>query len=161
MKRSTLVSLVVFAAGLVFAIGLGFSGMTQPSKVIAFLDVFGAWDPSLAFVMGGAIGVHALFAWRANSSRGSLARTPQFADRFVLPEARGVDARLLAGAALFGVGWGIAGYCPGPAVVSLVTLAPETLGFVGAMVAGMMAYALLFERGARKSDESDEERVVV
>jgi uncharacterized membrane protein YedE/YeeE len=157
MKRSTLVALVAFAAGLVFAIGLAFSGMTQPSKVIAFLDVFGAWDPSLAFVMGGAIAVHALFAWRANPSR---ARAPRLAARFAVPEARGVDGRLLAGAALFGVGWGIAGYCPGPAVVSIVTLAPETLGFVGAMVAGMMAYALLFERGARMSVESDEERIV-
>lgn len=115
---------IAFLAGVVFAIGLGIAGMTQPAKVVGFLDVAGAWDPSLALVMLGAIGVHVWFARRGGKT----------------PAPGGVDARLLGGAALFGIGWGIAGYCPGPAVVSLVTLSPDVLAFVGAMLAGMLLY---------------------
>ena len=112
-----------FLAGVIFAIGLCLSGMTQPGKVIAFLDVTGDWDPSLAFVMMGAIGVHVFFA----------RRRPAVAAK-VLP----VTPRLLIGSALFGIGWGLGGYCPGPALVSLVALAPVTLAFVAAMVVGML-----------------------
>ena len=130
-----------FGAGLVFAMGLGLSGMTQPTKVVGFLDVAGAWDPSLAFVMLGAIAVHAIFVRR---SKGSSA--PRFATAFsILPPPNVIDGRLLVGAALFGVGWGIAGLCPGPALVSLVTLAPASLAFVASMLVGMGAYALAVE----------------
>ena len=138
MKRTYVVA---FVAGLTFAIGLGVSGMTQPSKVIAFLDVAGPWDPSLAFVMLGAIGVHLFFARAVQSGA-----APRFAPTFSPPLTTGIDRRLLLGAALFGIGWGIAGFCPGPAVVSVVTLAPTTLAFVAAMLVGMAAYALVFER---------------
>ncbi|MDP9149178.1 MAG: YeeE/YedE family protein [Myxococcota bacterium] len=143
MKRT---DLVAFAAGLLFAIGLGISGMTQPAKVIAFLDVTGAWDPSLAFVMLGAIGVHHVFARRTDSGA-----APRFVPAFFLPRTAGIDRRLLLGAALFGIGWGIAGFCPGPAVVSVVTLAPTPLAFVAAMLVGMGAYAFVFEHATPRS----------
>ncbi|XXR71520.1 DUF6691 family protein [Sorangium sp. So ce388] len=132
-------------AGALFAVGLGVSGMTQPSRVIGFLDVAGDWDPSLAFVMAGAISVHFL-AYRAlrrqqgAAARGGPARAPRFpllADRVVVPTRTDLDARLFAGAALFGVGWGLAGYCPGPALVSLATGSHAVLAFVAAMAAGM------------------------
>jgi uncharacterized membrane protein YedE/YeeE len=130
---------IAFVAGLVFALGLGLSGMTQPAKVMAFLDVTGDWDPSLALVMVGAIGVHALLLRRVQPGR-----APRFDTAYALPVATRVDAPLLLGAALFGLGWGIAGFCPGPALVSVVTLAPRTLAFVAAMVVGMGGHALLF-----------------
>ncbi len=114
--------------------------MTQPAKVIGFLDVTGAWDPSLAFVMLGAIAVHFPFAQRASSG------APRFAPAYAVPVAAAIDRRLLFGAALFGVGWGIAGFCPGPAVVSLVTGTPTALAFVIAMLAAMGAHAFVFER---------------
>jgi uncharacterized membrane protein YedE/YeeE len=120
---------VAFVAGVIFAAGLGLSGMTDPRNVLAFLDVTGAWDPSLALVMAGAIGVHALVAHRVRPAPASAAT------------AR-IDRRLILGAALFGLGWGVAGFCPGPAIVSLASFAPATLAFVAAMVAGM----LLFDR---------------
>ena len=153
MKRT---DVVAFVAGLTFAMGLGISGMTQPAKVIAFLDVAGAWDPSLAFVMLGAIGVHLIFARRVHS-----AAVPRFAPAFSLPLTKGIDLRLLLGASLFGVGWGIAGFCPGPAVVSVVTLAPTALAFVAAMLVGMAAYALVFERARRNAPSADEEAAPV
>ncbi len=141
-RSSTLLpGLVALAGGVVFAVGLCLSGMTQPAKVLGFLDVSripsGGWDPSLAFVMLGAIGVHFAFARRAR-----LGQAPLLAAKNELPKARGLDARLFAGAALFGLGWGIAGFCPGPAVVSLVTGSSPTLVFVAAMIAGMALHAL-------------------
>ena len=148
MKRT---DVVAFVAGLVFALGLGVSGMTQPAKVIAFLDVAGAWDPSLAFVMLGAIGVHLVFARRVKT-----AAAPRFAPSFSLPRATAVDRRLLLGAALFGIGWGIAGFCPGPAVVSVVTLAPTAIAFVAAMVVAMAVHAFLFERAAAGASPEDD-----
>ena len=141
MKRTDLVALV---CGVLFALGLGISGMTQPAKVIGFLNVSRAWDPSLAFVMIGAIGVHAVFARRARS-----AAAPLLAPSFALPILTGVDGRRLLGAALFGVGWGIAGFCPGPAVVSVVTLDPTALSFVFAMLFGMGVHWWVFERRPR------------
>ncbi|WP_437613638.1 DUF6691 family protein [Sorangium sp. So ce834] len=137
MKQNALALL----AGALFAVGLGVSGMTQPSRVVGFLDVAGGWDPSLAFVMAGAISVH-LLAYRAlrrqqRAASEGAPRFPLFADRLSLPTRTGVDARLLGGAALFGVGWGLAGYCPGPALVSLATGSGAVLAFVLAMAAGM------------------------
>jgi hypothetical protein len=110
--------------------------MTRPSKVLGFLDVAGPWDPSLAFVMIGAVGVHFFFVRRARR-----AGSPRFGGRFSWPVRAAVDARLIAGAAIFGVGWGLVGYCPGPALVSLVTLAPGAVVFVAAMAVGAIVAA--------------------
>lgn len=121
-----------FLAGALFALGLGVGGMTQPSKVLAFLDVAGRWDPSLAFVMTGAVTVYgALFRLIRRRPR------PVLSPAFSLPARRDVDLRLMTGAALFGMGWGLAGYCPGPGIVSLATGATPALVFVTAMLAGM------------------------
>ena len=118
-------------AGIVFGAGLVIGGMTQASKVIGFLDVAGDWDPSLGLVMAGAIAVF-LPALVAIRKRG----TPVFDLQFSLPARRDIDARLLLGSAVFGVGWGLAGYCPGPALTSVGSLAPDALLFTGAMVFG-------------------------
>jgi hypothetical protein len=123
---------VAFAAGLLFALGLGIGGMTQPSKVIGFLDVAGDWDPSLAFVMGGALLVYATIA------RLVLARPrPLLEAKFFVPTRRDLDPPLVVGAVLFGAGWGLAGYCPGPALVSLASGRASVVVFVAAMVLGM------------------------
>src|SRR5262245_27388916 len=103
-----------FASGALFGVGLLVSGMTDPAKVTGFLDLFGAWDPSLALVMVGAVGVHVVLR-RLVTRR----RAPLFDASFHDPTARTIDAPLVAGAAIFGLGWGIAGYCPGPSIVSL------------------------------------------
>lgn len=123
-------------AGVIFALGLALSGMTQPEKVIGFLDVTGAWDPSLAFVMVGAIGVHGVLV-RLIGKR----PRPVFAGEFVTPPSTAVDRRLLLGAALFGLGWGIAGYCPGPALVA--TSALPAAVFVVCMVVGVALHRRL------------------
>ena len=123
---------VAFLSGLLFALGLGVGGMTKPAKVLAFLDVAGNWDPSLALVMAGAIAVY------APASRWALRRSaPLCAARFQVPTRRDLDAPLIVGAALFGAGWGLAGYCPGPALVSLASGASGVVLFVAAMLAGM------------------------
>ena len=127
-----MVSLVAGLAGILFALGLGISGMTEPAKVLGFLDVGGRWDPSLALVMIGAIGVHAPLA-RAILRR----RAPVLAPAFALPPRGPVDARLLVGAAVFGIGWGLAGLCPGPAVTVVASGRPIALAFVGTMLLGM------------------------
>lgn len=122
-----------FIAGLVFGTGLIVSGMTSPARVMGFLDVTGAWDPSLAFVMGGAV-LTALPLFRLARRRAR----PITGDNFDTPPTTPVDGRLLGGAALFGIGWGLTGVCPGPALVD-VTIAPLAIGgFVLAMVAGIM-----------------------
>lgn len=119
-------------AGAVFAAGLALSGMTQPQKVIDFLDVTGDWDPSLAFVMGGAILFFApLFHWVRKRERMA------FGQALSLPTATHIDARLIAGSALFGVGWGLAGYCPGPALTAAGSARYDALMFAIAMVVGM------------------------
>ena len=125
-------------SGLLFGAGLASSGMTNPNKVIGFLDVFGAWDASLACVMLGAIGVHVI-AYRFVLRRPS----PLFSERFAVPTRRDIDARLLIGAAVFGAGWGLGGYCPGPALVSLPSIGAGVVVFVAAMLAGMFATAKL------------------
>jgi len=122
---------VALACGLVFALGLGLSGMLQPAKVIGFLDVFGAWDPTLLGVMGGAIPVFTLAnLWRRGrpSVWGSL--VPAKA-------SHALDGRLVLGASLFGVGWGLVGVCPGPAVTNLAAATPFTLAVLAAMLAGV------------------------
>ena len=131
----------VFAAllvGAVFGAGLVLSDMVNPARVQAFLDVTGQWDPALAFVMGAALVPSAL----SYLIRRKLTR-PALETRFVVPENAAPDRRLYAGAALFGVGWGIAGFCPGPALAGLVLGAWQTSLFVAAMLAGMIAHRLL------------------
>jgi uncharacterized membrane protein YedE/YeeE len=128
---------VAFASGLLFGLGIVVSGMVDPAKVLAFLDVAGNWDPSLAFVMGGAIPVAAI---GFSLARG-IAR-PIWSRRFSEPAKLGIDARLILGSILFGAGWGLAGYCPAPALVASVHGQSGTLIFVAAMLAGMAAYDL-------------------
>ena len=127
---------VSLASGVLFGLGLALAGMTRPEKVIGFLNFFRGWDPSLMFVMGGAIGVHAL-AWRVLKGRSS----PLLGGRFMVPTRRDLDARLLVGAALFGVGWGLGGFCPGPGITSMVTAAPSVAVFIAAMLIGNLAAA--------------------
>lgn len=125
-------------AGLVFGVGLALSQMANPAKVLAFLDLAGRWDPSLALVMGGALAVTApAFAWTRRSTE-----RPLFAERFQIPERGRVDGRLLAGSSLFGVGWGLGGFCPGPALAALAAGEPRVWLFVAAMLAGSFAYGL-------------------
>lgn len=119
-------------AGLLFGIGLPLSGMTRPSKVIGFLDVTGDWDPSLMGVMGGAIAVYALVNLLVKRRS-----APILAEKFALPTRRDIDPRLVLGAATFGVGWGLAGYCPGPGVTSLVSGSASAAVFVVAMLGAM------------------------
>lgn len=127
----------VFLSGVLFALGLGISGMTQPTKVIGFLDVFGDWDPSLICVMAGAVGIN-LVLYRLALKRGR----PLFAPAFTVPSKRPINAPLVAGSMLFGAGWGLSGYCPGPALVSTVAGGGSVLAFVAAMLSGM----ILFQR---------------
>lgn len=141
--------LIGFLAGLLFAIGLGVSGMTQPAKVGGFLDFFGAWDPSLMFVMAGAIGAHFVFARRA-----AAGGKPRLAERYELPEHRTVDFRLVAGAAIFGVGWGMSGLCPGPALVAVVTGRATTVAFVVAMLVTIALYRIKLGNPATCDDRT-------
>lgn len=135
--------LVAITSGALFAIGLALSGMTDAGKVLGFLDVAGAWDPSLAFVMGGAVGFH--FLWlRFSSRRSAVAATS------APPPSTNVDARLLGGAALFGLGWGLAGYCPGPALVALALGRLEAAVFVAAMVLGILLFILQGKHSERE-----------
>jgi uncharacterized membrane protein YedE/YeeE len=133
--------LAAFVAGLVFAIGIAISGMSHPRKVLGFLDVTGDWDPSLAFVMAGALAVGTL-AFRVILRRPA----PILGDRFALPERAAIDRPLLVGAAVFGIGWGIGGFCPGPALVTVVTGASPVLVFVAAMLGGMALFDALAAR---------------
>lgn len=140
-------SLVALVAGLVFGLGLILSGMGSPAKVQNFLDFAGRWDPSLGLVMGGAIAVGLLaFTWakrRAARNQPALLGEPM-----QLPTATAVDRKLLTGAALFGAGWGLAGFCPGPAVMNLATLQPEVWLFVAAMLMGMALQHVWSQRSA-------------
>jgi uncharacterized protein len=135
--------LVALAGGLLFGVGLAVSGMTQPSKVVGFLDVAGNWDPSLAFVMLGAVLVY-FVSNRFVSRRES----PLFGARFHLPTRRDLEPKLIGGAALFGVGWGLGGYCPGPGIASLGAGLGTALAFVAAMAAGMWFFDAI-QRGPR------------
>lgn len=132
------VLLAAVVSGIVFGLGLAVSQMVDPAKVLAFLDVAGAWDPSLALVMAGAIAV-TLPGYRL-VLRGDH---PAFAPRFALPMATAIDGRLIAGAALFGIGWGLVGLCPGPAIASLAYGVTGSLYFIAAMAAGMLLARLV------------------
>jgi len=141
MKSSMIAKLMPLLVGLLFGLGLHVSGMTNPERVLGFLDVAGAWDPTLAFVMGGALLVTFPAFMLARKSQ-----KPWFDSRFYLPSAGQIDRPLLEGAALFGLGWGLVGLCPGPALANLVTLRGDILLFVAAMVLGMLAHDRLLRR---------------
>lgn len=127
--------LTAFLVGFLFAIGLGISGMTQPSKVIGFLDITGSWDPSLMFVMMGAIGLHAVtYKWIRKR------HSPLLAMHWQVPTKTHLSPALIIGSILFGVGWGLAGYCPGPALTSMAAFQWQTWLFVVAMIAGMLLF---------------------
>jgi len=133
-----MVALIAFASGLVFGLGLIISGMANPAKVLGFLDLAGAWDPSLAFVMGGAVLVTAAGFALLRRRRASLSGEP-----LRWPTATRVDLRLAVGSLAFGAGWGLAGFCPGPALVAAAAGVTEALIFVAAMVAGMAIFSVL------------------
>ncbi|WP_207956091.1 YeeE/YedE family protein [Rubrobacter marinus] len=133
--------IVALFAGALFGVGLVVSGMADPQKVIGFLDFAGDWDPTLLFVMGGALLV-TMPAFRLILKR----PRPVLADGFDLPTKSAPEARLIGGAALFGLGWGLSGFCPGPAVAALSTGLTPVLAFVASMLAGMAAYAWFFDR---------------
>jgi uncharacterized membrane protein YedE/YeeE len=137
--------LIALLAGLVFGIGLIVSGMTDPSKVIGFLDLAGRWDPSLGFVMGGAILV-GVVAFRFASQRDKSL----LGDVMRLPVGTRIDRRLVLGGLGFGIGWGLAGYCPGPALASLASGGSKPLIFVAAMLAGMVIFEILERLPARR-----------
>jgi uncharacterized membrane protein YedE/YeeE len=132
---------VAVIAGALFALGLVVAGMTDPEKVTGFLDVGGAWDPTLAFVMAGAIALYAPIARLVRARH-----APLYGDRFHWPTAHAIDPRLVGGAALFGVGWGLSGYCPGPALVGIAAGAPATVVFVASMLAGMLVVRMMRRR---------------
>ncbi len=136
-----------FIAGLVFGIGLIMSGMVNPAKVLGFLDLAGAWDPSLALVMAGAVVVGAIAFALAGKRVSTLLGTPM-----ALPATRVLDARLVLGSLAFGVGWGLAGFCPGPALVALGAGKVKAVVFVAAMLAGMLVFE--FAERARSSGET-------
>jgi uncharacterized membrane protein YedE/YeeE len=130
-----------FLSGLIFGIGLSVSEMVDPARVQGFLDVFGKWDMTLGFVMAGALAV-TLPAYALILRR----RSPICADSFAMPVKKTIDGRLIAGAALFGVGWGLAGFCPGPALANLATGAPAVIEFIAAMIIGQWLAGLLPQR---------------
>ena len=132
-RSSRIRALVSLLAGTVFGVGLSVAQMTDPRKVLGFLDLAGDWDPSLLLVLGAAVLPSAfLFHYILRAPR------PQFGERFHLPTVKAIDRSLIVGSALFGVGWGLAGYCPGPAIASLGVLNPEALWIVPAIVAGAL-----------------------
>lgn len=139
-------SLLTFLVGVLFGTGISLSGMANPAKVINFFDVAGTWDPSLAFVMGGAV-IVTFIGYRI-----VLRRTaPVFEPTFDIPKNRRLDARLITGAGIFGVGWGIAGFCPGGALPALGTLNSDVIAFVIALIAGMLATRALSDWKASRS----------
>jgi uncharacterized protein len=148
--------LTSFGCGLLFGAGLLISGMTQPDKVLGFLDLFGAWDATLAFVMAGAVTVTAVgFALARRRGIPLLAETLRWPDR------SDIDASLVTGAVLFGVGWGLVGLCPGPALVNLAGLSGPVIVFVIAMAVGMAGYGLLRDALNGPSDSPQHEAAIV
>lgn len=140
-----------FVVGFVFALGLAISGMTLPTKVIGFLDFGGAWDPTLAFVMGGAVTVYAIgFRWVTRREK------PTFVNSFSIPSRTDITPRLIGGSVLFGLGWGLGGFCPGPALTSIPTGLAHVGVFVIAMLAGMYLFGVL-ERAIEKKRASHTE----
>lgn len=135
--------IAALVSGLVFGLGLSMSGMLDPARVRGFLDITGAWDPSLAFVLGGAVAVSALGVLVAKRMP-----APMLDGQFHLPHGRLIDRRLVVGSAIFGIGWGIGGLCPGPALASLSLGLPATVWFVAAMLAGMIVHDRFVVPGA-------------
>ncbi|MCO7246651.1 DUF6691 family protein [Halomonas sp. Mc5H-6] len=131
MNKQHLTMAASYVAGLLFSLGLTVSGMTDPARVVGFLDVAGKWDPTLMFVLGGAV-ITTFVGYRFVLKQ----PTPLLAKRFQLPGKQGLDARLLTGAALFGVGWGLSGYCPGPAIASLGGASVPLVAMLATMVLG-------------------------
>jgi uncharacterized protein len=134
-----------FLVGLLFGLGLLLSGMTDPAKVLGFLDLFGHWDPSLAFVMGGAIAV-GFFAFALARQRS----TNFLGGAMHLPRSSQIDKRLVLGGLAFGAGWGLAGFCPGPGIVSMASGELKAAVFVAAMVAGMVIFEIVERSGWRR-----------
>ena len=131
---------IAYLSALIFGIGLGISGMTDPSNVKGFLDIFGNWQPPLILVMGGAIAFHGLsyyFITRRQS--------PLLTEAFLLPSKKDIDLRLVIGSLIFGAGWGLGGFCPGPAIAAAFTLNPSVLVFIGSMSAGIGLYHYAFK----------------
>lgn len=128
-------SVAALAVGFIFAVGLGLAGMTDPKNVVAFLDVFGNWNPSLIFVMGGALVVH-MILFRIITKQPA----PLLASQFQLPKRRDIDKRLIFGSMLFGIGWGLAGYCPAPAITALADFSSSPAVFVVSMLSGMALF---------------------
>lgn len=137
-KTSLLFPAAAAFSGLLFGIGLTVSEMVNPARVLGFLDITGTWDPTLAFVMAGAVIVSTIGYHIALKMP-----DPVFGDHFALPTSTGIDTRLLGGAAIFGIGWGLVGLCPGPAIAGLSTLDSRIIGFVLAMVAGFLSRKVL------------------
>jgi len=142
--------LVSFACGLIFGAGLLISGMTDTAKVLGFLDLFGAWDATLAFVMAGAVAVSSV-GFALAKRRGA----PAFSARHLWPTRKDIDTPLVTGAALFGIGWGLVGLCPGPALVNLAGLTWPVIVFVGAMAAGMIGQDLWGKQKATTLNASE------
>ena len=152
LSRSTWRGVVSLLSGVVFGVGLAVAGMTHPNKVLGFLDVTGAWDSSLLLVLGGAVLLGAII-FRLALSR----PTPVLDDHFHLSNLIAVDARLITGSAVFGMGWGIAGYCPGPAIASIGFGNPEVVWFIPAMLVGAVVQRLIDRfHHARRNDRSQE-----
>jgi uncharacterized membrane protein YedE/YeeE len=135
-----------FLVGLIFGVGIAISGMINPAKVLNFFDIAGTWDPSLIFVMGGAL-VTTFIGYRVVLRRDR----PLIEEKFQLPAARDIDARLIGGSAVFGVGWGIAGFCPGAAIPALGSGKVEVAGFVAALLAGLWVARLIQAKQAGRS----------
>ncbi len=142
--------ILTYLIGLIFGVGIILGGMANPAKVLNFFDIAGTWDPSLAFVMGGALGVTAL-GYRFVLKRPA----PAMADVFHLPTLRSIDARLIGGSIAFGVGWGLAGFCPGGALPAVGTLHPAVLTFTVAMIAGIVVAKALQNRNGNTSAEAN------
>ncbi|MEM8845038.1 MAG: DUF6691 family protein [Pseudomonadota bacterium] len=139
--------MTLFAAGIIFSLGIAISGLTDPKKIIGFLDITGHWNPSLLFVMLGAVSTYYILH-RLVLKRNS----PVYAESFSLPTNRQIDLRLVSGAIMFGFGWGLIGFCPGPALTSLATLNPQILIFLLSMSVGMYLYGALDTRFAGQPD---------
>lgn len=139
-------NLLAVLSGAIFAVGLAIGGMLEPARVVGFLDFFGTWDPTLALVMGGALGVSVPFHHFVIKRRS----VPVLAEQFHVPLNDVLEPRLMIGATIFGVGWALAGYCPGPALTTLATGTVDAFSFVGAMAFGMYAWAFLERRLAAR-----------
>jgi uncharacterized membrane protein YedE/YeeE len=142
-------NLSALAAGLLFGLGLTVSGMIDPAKVLGFLDIAGDWDPSLLFVLGGAV-VTATIGFRLVQRR----QAPLFAGRFHLPASSGIDTQIILGAALFGIGWGLVGFCPGPAISALLADGWQAALFVASASFGMAAHRLLRRPQPLRDDQA-------